>query len=237
MHWQPLLQALFPQGHTVVRDGNVIAGEGSAGAQTVAVIGTVAQADIGVDTSLALAAHVLTVIRAHPRRPILLLVDTNGQRLTRRDELLGINAYLAHLAKCLHLARTRGHPILSLAYGEAVSGAYLAGGMMADQACALADAQVRVMNLPAMARITKIPLPRLEALSLTSPVFAPGVDNFLALGGVEAVWTDDLAARLETALAQPVTGDRRRERGAALGGRRHAAEVAMRVREDGDDCV
>lgn len=235
MDWQPLLQALFPQGHTVVHDGDVIAGEGTAGAQTVAVIGTAAQADIGADTALTLAAHVLAVVRAQPGRPILLLVDTAGQRLSRRDELLGIHAYLAHLAKCLHVARVRGHRVLSLAYGEAVSGGYLAGGMMADQAYAVADAQVRVMNLPAMARVTKIPLARLEALSLTSPVFAPGVENFLALGGIEAVWSGDLAAQLQVALAQPQAGDRRRERGAAHGGRRQAAEVAIRVREDASD--
>ncbi len=233
--WQPLLQALFPQGHTVARKGDVIAGDGTVGVQTVAVIGTVAQADIGADTALALAAHVLDVVRAHPGRSILLLVDTSGQRLSRRDELLGIHAYLAHLAKCLHIARTRGHRLLSLAYGEAVSGGYLAGGMMADQSYALPDAQVRVMNLPAMARVTKIPLARLEALSLASPVFAPGVDNFLALGGIETVWTGDLAAHLQAALAQAAAGDRRRERGAAHGGRRHAAEVAIRVREDNAD--
>jgi malonate decarboxylase gamma subunit len=235
MDWQLFVQALFPHGHTIAREGDVIAGNGAAGAQSVAVIGTVAQAYIGTDTALALAAHVLAVVREQPGRPILLLVDTRGQRLSRRDELLGIHAYLAHLSKCLHLARTRGHRVLSLAYGEAVSGGYLAGGMMADQAYALPDAQVRVMNLPAMARVTKIPLPRLEALSATSPVFAPGVDNFLALGGIEAVWMSDLAMQLQAALAQAAAGDLRRHRGAAHGGRRHAAEVANRVCEGGAD--
>ena len=34
-------------------------------------------------------------------RPIVMLVDTSGQRLSRRDELLGINGYLGHLAQCL----------------------------------------------------------------------------------------------------------------------------------------
>ena len=46
-----------------------------------------------------------------------MLVDTGGQRLSRRDELLGINGYLAHLAKCLELARLRGHKLISLIYG------------------------------------------------------------------------------------------------------------------------
>ncbi|MGN2393609.1 biotin-independent malonate decarboxylase subunit gamma, partial [Pelomicrobium sp. G1] len=84
------------------------------------------------------------------------LVDTSGQRLSRRDELLGINGYLAHLAKALAFARARGHLLLALVYGEAVSGGFLSFGMMADYVYALRDAQVRVMNLAAMARVTKI---------------------------------------------------------------------------------
>ena len=117
----------------------------------------------------------LRIVRDHPGRPILLLVDTQGQRLSRRDELLGINGYMAHLAKCLQLARNRGHKIIGLVYSEAVSGGFLASSLLADRCYALPEAQVRVMNLPAMSRITKIPLERLEELSKSSPVFAPGV--------------------------------------------------------------
>ena len=57
-----------------------------------------------------MAGVVLDVVRDHPSRPILLLVDTQGQRLSHRDELLGINGYMAHLAKCLDLARRQGAP-------------------------------------------------------------------------------------------------------------------------------
>jgi hypothetical protein len=35
----------------------------------------------------------------------VILVDTQGQRLRRRDEMLGINSYMAHLGKCIELAR------------------------------------------------------------------------------------------------------------------------------------
>ncbi len=117
-----------------------------------------------------------------------MLVDTAGQRLARRDELLGINGYFAHLAQTLDLARRRGARLITLVYGESVSGGFLSFGLMADQIHALPDAQVRVMDLRAMARVTKQPLEKLQALSQSSPVFAPGVANYVAMGAVDSLW-------------------------------------------------
>ena len=88
------------------------------------------------------------------------------------------------------------------------------------------------MNLPAMARVTKIPLERLTELSATSPVFAPGVDNYLRMGAIEALWEGDLAACLAKALAAPASGDRRRAAGEERQGRTLARSVSDRVRRD-----
>ena len=57
---------------------------------------------------LPLAERVLQVIAAGGETPILAMVDTQGQRMARRDEMLGLNEYLAHLAKCLLLASREG---------------------------------------------------------------------------------------------------------------------------------
>ena len=149
------------------------------------MIGSVDAAPIGVELAFRMAGDVfLTFVRDHPGRPILLLVDTQGQRLSHRDELLGINGYMAHLAKCLELARCSGHRIIGLVYSQAVSGGFLASSLLADRCYALPEAQVQVINLPSMSRITKIPLERLKELSQTSPVFAPGVQNYLRMGAV-----------------------------------------------------
>jgi malonate decarboxylase gamma subunit len=175
---------------------------------------------------------VLDTVREHPGRPIVLLVDTSGQRLSRRDELLGVNGYMAHLAKCLELARRSGNRTLGLVYGEAVSGGFLATSLLADVCYALPEAEIRVMNLPAMARVTKIPLERLQELSKTSAVFAPGVENYHRMGAIRALWDGDLAAHPEAALAEAEEGDRRRLDGEARGGRTLARTVADRVRRD-----
>jgi malonate decarboxylase gamma subunit len=88
------------------------------------------------------------------------------------------------------------------------------------------------MSLPAMARVTKIPQQKLEALSRSSPVFAPGVTNYLKMGGLEALWEGELAGRLASALRESPSGDRRRELGEQRGGRQQARAVAQRVRTD-----
>ena len=227
-----LLAALLPAGHSVMQQGDFLHGTAAVGNETIAVIGTANHAEIGVELALALAGEILRVLREYPERPILLLVDTQGQRLRRRDELLGINAYMAHLAKCVELARRSGHHVVSLVYGNAVSGGYIAGGMMANTCYALATAEISVMNLAAMARVTKIPPERLEMLAKTSPVFAPGADNYFKMGALDGLWSGDLAEALRLALQQRNTQDRRRELGAKRGGRRMAQEIAKRVRGD-----
>jgi malonate decarboxylase gamma subunit len=229
MELTPLLDALFPLGHAVTRDDDVLDGTATTAAGDVTVIGTANKLEVGVDHALALAATVLASTRAHPQRPIVMLVDTAGQRLARRDEMLGINSYFAHLARTLDLARRRGAPLVSLVYGESVSGGFLSFGLMADRIFALPEAQVRVMDLRAMARVTKQPLEKLQALSLSSPVFAPGVENYVSMGAVEAVWEGDLAQALVDALALSATGDQRRARGAERGGRLLARDVAAAV--------
>ena len=237
MNRDSMLQALFPQGWTRRADeDDFFQGEAVLGDTRVCVIGTAGRAEVGADLALRMAAVVLETVRLQPGLPLLFLLDTQGQRLRRRDELLGLNGYMAHLAKCVEIARQRGHIVLSVVYGEAVSGGYLTTGMMADACFALADAEIKVMNLPAMARITKIPLERLEALAERSPVFSPGVANYLRMGHLRAVWQGDEAAQLVDALrmlqAMPSAERMRDPRmidGEARGGRGMAAEVVRRV--------
>jgi malonate decarboxylase gamma subunit len=228
-----LLNDLFPLGHEVRFETEFFAGAARTAVGKVHVIGTFNDVLIGVELAHRLAAETLAVVQANPRRPIVLAVDTNGQRPSRRDELLGLDGYLALIAKCLHLARLRGHPIVSLVYGNAVSGGFLATNMFADACFALPETQIQVMNLPAMARITKVALERLRTLSRTSPVFAPGAENYVRMGAIQAIWTDAIAERLVEALQAPVAEDRRRRDGAVRGGRLCAEPVSARVRHDG----
>jgi len=232
MNWQNLLTAFFGDAHTVVRTGDLLSGSGTVQGQTLAVIGTTDHAPIGVELALAQARCVLDTVKNFPGRPIVLLVDTQGQRLRYRDEMLGINRYMAHLGCCIALARQRGHRVLGLVYDQALSGGFITSGLMADACYALPDAEIRVMRLPAMARVTKISEERLQQLSESNPVFAPGVQNFVSMGGIHSLWQGDLQAQLLAALDAPQHGDRRAADGALRGGRKLAAAVAERVRTE-----
>ena len=227
--WQAIAAQLFPQGQQIVETDNFLCGSAQVDGVTVAVIGTSGHTAIGVEIALAQARAVLQTVRDHPRRPILILVDTQGQRLRHRDEMLGINSYMAHLGKCIELARQHGHRVLGLVYDQALSGGFITSGLMADACYALPNATIRVMGLPAMARITKVPEERLIELASHSPVFAPGPENYLRMGGIEAIWEGDLAAHLVHALAKADPIDRRSATGFARGGRLLAQPVIATV--------
>jgi len=229
MDWNALATSLFGARHGITQDGDVLRGTAHFDGHSLEVIGTTHHAPIGVRLALAQARAVLDTLAQHPGRPILLLIDTQGQQLRRRDELLGINRAMAHLGMCIDLARRRGHRVLGLVYDQALSGGFITSGLIADACDALPEAEIRVMRIPAMARVTKLPEAMLTALSQTNPVFAPGVANYVAMGGVRALWQGDLQLALREALAHAPVQDRRAEDGALRGGRRLSASVVQRV--------
>ncbi|OZA91898.1 MAG: biotin-independent malonate decarboxylase subunit gamma [Azorhizobium sp. 39-67-5] len=215
----------------IVRDGALITGVGELDGGEVAILATTGRTYVGADVALAMARHVLDVMRDAPGRAILVIVDNSGHRLGRWDELMGNNGCLAHLAKCLYLARQRGHRVIGVVNELAVSAGFMALGMATGACYALPSAEVRVMALNAMARVTKVPLDRLTELCATSPVLGPGVENFTRVGAIRAVWSGDVRAHLRAALDEPPTGpDDRRALGHERGGRAMALDVASRVR-------
>ena len=233
--WQAIAALLFPHGHEIEQQGPLLHGTAQlAGAVTlkVAVIGTCEHTPIGVEIALQQARLVLDVVRNCPQRPILLLIDTCGQRLRHRDEMLGINSYMAHLGKCIELARQNGHKVLALVYDQALSGGFLSSGMMADACFAVPQAQIRVMALGAMARITKVSEVTLQELAQHNPVFAPGAENYWKMGGVAAMWNSELAANLEHALGTARPQDTRAQWGMVRGGRQLAQQVIEMVVSD-----
>ena len=229
MQWQALVAQLFGTDHEIRADGDFLSGTAQFDGATVSLLGSTNHAPIGVAMALKQARVILDTVAWHPGRAILLLVDTQGQQLRRRDELLGINRAMAHLGCCVDLARKRGHRVIGLVYDQALSGGFITSGLIADACYALPEAEIRVMRIPAMARVTKIAEERLTELSKANPVFAPGVENYVAMGGVRSLWQGDLPACLREALAASPVTDERAADGAARGGRKLAASVVQQV--------
>ncbi|WP_034294933.1 biotin-independent malonate decarboxylase subunit gamma [Herbaspirillum sp. RV1423] len=225
MNWQTLADDLFPQGHSITEKADFLSGTAQVDGDIVAVVGTTGHTPIGIEIALAQAQAILQTVREHPGRPIVILVDTQGQRLRHRDEMLGINSYMAHLGKCIDLARREGHKIIGLVYDQALSGGFITSGLMADASYALPNATIRVMGLPAMARITKVPEERLVELAGSNPVFAPGPENYRRMGGVADIWNGDVAEQLKQALAKADNKDQRAALGLQRGGRNWSQRV------------
>ena len=228
-----VLASLFPGGHHVqVSSQGWITGHATRRTgEPISVLGVAHGAALGTAGVVPLAEQVLQVAAKGGDMPILVLVDTQGQRMARRDEMRGLNEYLGHLAKCLLLASHLGHRTIGLEYGKAAAGSFLATALATDMLVALPGAEPAVMDMPSIARVTKLPESRLLELAKTTPVFAPGLDHMVFVGAVAAVWdpAKPLDEQLEQALAAASPNDRRDVLGAERRGRPVAADVAKRV--------
>jgi malonate decarboxylase gamma subunit len=226
-----VLNGLFPPGHDVKANAaGIIIGTGKRKqGEAIAVIGVGNGAALGTAGVLPLAQEVLRVVANGGNIPILVLVDTQGQLMARRDEMRGLNEYLAHLAKCLLLASQQGHRIIGLEYGKAAAGAFLATALATDFLVGLPGAEPAVMDLPSMSRVTKLQIDK--ELATTTPVFAPGLDHLAQMGAVAEIWDPQkpLDEQLEEALRKASPVDTRDELGATRKGRPMAAKVAKRV--------
>jgi malonate decarboxylase gamma subunit len=227
-----ILASVFPEGHAIRREGGLILGHGTSGGRKIEVIGVADRTALGVDEAARLSRYVLEIIQRGARDPILVLIDSDSQRMSKRDELLGLNEFLAHLAKCLILADTLGHPTIGLLYGYTAAGAFIATALATRALVALPGAEPAVMDLPSMSRVTKLSLDVLQEKSKTTPVFAPGLANLTQTGAVAKTLdpNESLAEQLSGLLAGLSDARDTRDRlGKERQGRPKAADIAERV--------
>ncbi len=227
-----ILCSLFGESHGVALEGDIVSGQGRlTEGGVVHVLGFANRAALGVDQAIALAGRVLEIANSGDGAPILFLIDSSSQRMSRRDELMGLNEYLAHLAKALLFAAQVGHRTVGLLYGGSAAGGFIATALACRELIALPGAHPEVMDLASMARVTKLPLEVLQEKAQTTPVFAPGLDNLVLAGAIGEVWnpTLPLSGQLAALLAKPVSADGRAALGMARGGRWKALDIANAV--------
>jgi malonate decarboxylase gamma subunit len=232
-----VLASLFPAGHSIERGPfNTVWGTGNCGAEEdIAVVGIADGAPVGVDNALVLARQVLSIIQKGGSTPILILIDAAIQNMTRRDELLGLNEYFAHLGKVISLAALQGHRTIAFLYGAAAGGSLIGTGLPAQVLVTIPGGEPSVMDLPSMARVTKLSLDQLQRMAKTTPIFAPGADNYFLTGAITERWDPKrpLAESLKALLQRPADNrDRRDELGLERKGRLQAAPIAQRVESE-----
>jgi malonate decarboxylase gamma subunit len=229
-----ILDSMFPDGHDVKENGGILSGSGNlrSGGRAL-VIGVTRRTPLGVDEAIRLSGYVLSSIESQSG-PILILVDSDSQRMSKRDELLGLNEFLSHLTKSLIYADIHGKPTIGILYGHTAAGAFLATGLATRVLIGLPGADPVVMDLPSMSKVTKLPIDILEEKAKSTPVFAPSLNNLVQMGAVHAIWDQSipLADRLVTLLRSlSDASDRRDVLGKTRGGRLKAADIAERVHD------
>jgi malonate decarboxylase beta subunit len=120
------------------------------------------------------------------KRAILAIVDVPGQAFGLHEEQLGIHLALAGAVDAYIAAREGGHPVVALIVGKAISGAFLAHGLQANEILALCDGavEIHVMSEASVARVTRRSQREVAALAKIAPSTARDVDSFASLGGV-----------------------------------------------------
>jgi malonate decarboxylase gamma subunit len=230
-----LLDGVFSQHSNISRDGGVLTGQATLkDGRAVEIVGVYDATPLGVDEAIRLSRHVLEVLMRGDDNPIFVLVDSGSQRMSKRDELVGVNEFLGHLAKCLIWADMQGRRTLGILYGSSVAGAIIVTALATSTLLAVPGAKPEVMDLPSMSKVTKLPLEVLREKAKSTSVFAPGVDNMVKTGAVREVCKDvaTLAEKIAGLLgASKDHDDDRDELGKERGGRPKAADIARRIHD------
>ena len=143
--------------------------------------------EVGLEEGYTLAKRIREVIDKHengPRRPIVAIVDVKSQAYGRREETAGIFLAGAAAADAYATARTKGHPVITLVVGQAISGGFLTHGYQANRILAFDDADVVIhaMHKEAAARITLRSVADLERLGHEIVPMSYDIHDYAKLG-------------------------------------------------------
>jgi malonate decarboxylase gamma subunit len=125
--------------------------------------------EVGLEEAYTLAARIYEAVNEDEqrnKRPIVAIVDVKSQAYGRREETAAIFLAAAASADAYATARMKGHPVITLVAGQAISGGFLTHGYQANRILAFDDSGVVIhaMHKEAAARITLRSVADLERL-------------------------------------------------------------------------
>jgi malonate decarboxylase gamma subunit len=125
--------------------------------------------EVGLEEAYTLAARVREVIGQEDggkKTPIVAIVDVKSQAYGRREGTAGIFLAAAAATDAYATARMKGHPVITLVVGQAISGGFLTHGYQANRILAFDDPGVVIhaMHREAAARITLRSVEELDRL-------------------------------------------------------------------------
>jgi malonate decarboxylase gamma subunit len=143
--------------------------------------------EVGLEESYALATRIREVVEQDKngvKRPIIAIVDVKSQAYGRREETAAIFLATATAADAYASARMKGHPVIALVMGNAISGGFLTHGYQANRILAFDDAGVVIhaMHKEAAARITLRTVAELDVLGHKIAPLSYDIHDFAKLG-------------------------------------------------------
>ena len=143
--------------------------------------------EVGLEEAYTLAARVREVIDRDvngERPPIVAIVDVKSQAYGRREETAAIFLAAATAADGYASARMKGHPVITLVVGQAISGGFLTHGYQANRILAFDDSGVVIhaMHKEAAARITLRTVADLERLGHQIVPLSYDIRDYAKLG-------------------------------------------------------
>jgi biotin-independent malonate decarboxylase gamma subunit len=143
--------------------------------------------EVGLEEAYTLAARLREAIERDEKgkkRPIIAIVDVKSQAYGRREGTAAIFLAAAAAADAYASARMKGHPVISLVVGQAISGGFLTHGYQANRILAFDDPGVVIhaMHKEAAARITLRSVQELDRLGHEILPMSYDIQDYAKLG-------------------------------------------------------
>ncbi len=147
----------------------------------------VRRGEAGLEEAYTLATRVREAMaqdQNKKKRPIIAIVDVKSQAYGRREGTAAIFLAAAAAADAYASARMKGHPVIALVVGQAISGGFLTHGYQANRILAFDDAGVVIhaMHKEAAARITLRTVAELDRLGHQIAPLSYDIRDYAKLG-------------------------------------------------------
>lgn len=147
--------------------------------------------EVGLLEGLAIGKYVSEVVKEDEKkdvkRNIVCIIDVPSQAYGFNEELYGIHTTCAAAVDAYATAREKGHKVVGVIVGNAISGAFLTHGYQSSVLIGLNDSKINIqaMSKESAARVTKRTIKEIEDAAKVVPAIAYDIQSFNKLGSLE----------------------------------------------------
>lgn len=147
--------------------------------------------EVGLLEGLTLGKYISDAVKedesATVKRNIVCIIDAPSQAYGFNEELFGIHTTCATSVDAYATARIKGHKVVGVIVGNAISGAFLTHGYQSSVLVGINDPEINIqaMSKQSAARITKRTIKEIEDAAKAVPSIAYDIISYNKLGALE----------------------------------------------------